>query len=114
MPHIPRPDRVGADTDARRTAHSQDLPRAFTLNGQCQEVCPVAIPLPTLLRGWRDRLWRDGLKFAPLLWGLGLWRFLVLHPTLYRLASRAPVACSRGDSYPRKTYRAHLRRDPAF
>lgn len=41
---------------------SRDLAHACTLNGKCQEVCPVKIPLPTLLRGWRDRSWRDGLE----------------------------------------------------
>jgi L-lactate dehydrogenase complex protein LldF len=68
-----------------------DLPRACTLNGQCQEVCPVAIPLPTLLRGWRDRIWADGLEPAPMRWGLGLWRFVAQRPALYRLASAMAV-----------------------
>jgi L-lactate utilization protein LutB len=31
-------------------AGSRDLPNACTMNGRCQEVCPVAIPLPTLVR----------------------------------------------------------------
>ena len=34
---------------------SRDLPAACTLNGQCKQVCPVDIPLPTLLRHWRAR-----------------------------------------------------------
>ena len=72
-------------------AQSQDLPRACTLNGQCQEVCPVAIPLPTLLRGWRDRLGGTGWSPSRCAWGLGLWRFLVLRPALYRLASGVAV-----------------------
>ena len=42
------------------------------MNGRCQEVCPVAIPLPTLLRGWRDRSWREGLEPASVRAGLGL------------------------------------------
>jgi L-lactate dehydrogenase complex protein LldF len=72
-------------------AQAQDLPRACTLNGQCLEVCPVAIPLPTLLRGWRDQLWREGMEPAAMRWGLGVWRFLVLRPALYRLASGVAV-----------------------
>ena len=40
---------------------TRDLPNACTLNGRCQEVCPVGIPLPTLLRGWRETSWREGL-----------------------------------------------------
>ncbi|MDP9013394.1 MAG: lactate utilization protein [Pseudomonadota bacterium] len=66
---------------------SKDLPRACTLNGQCQEVCPVAIPLPTLLRGWRDRLWSTGLESRSVRHGLALWRFVALRPSLYRHAS---------------------------
>ncbi len=30
---------------------------ACTLNGKCQEVCPVNIPLPTLIRAWRKKAW---------------------------------------------------------
>jgi L-lactate dehydrogenase complex protein LldF len=70
---------------------SKDLPHACTLNGQCQEVCPVAIPLPTLLRGWRDRLWRLGLESVSVRQGFALWRFLALRPALYRQASGLAV-----------------------
>ena len=31
-------------------AQAGDLPNACTLNGRCQEVCPVNIPLPDLMR----------------------------------------------------------------
>lgn len=68
---------------------SRDMPRACTLNGQRQEVCPVAIPLPALLRYRRDRLWRDGVESGPQRWGLCLWRFLVPRPALYRWATGA-------------------------
>jgi L-lactate dehydrogenase complex protein LldF len=67
-------------------ARSHDLPHACTLNGKCQEVCPVMIPLPTLLRGWRDRSWREGLEPRVMRTGLGLWGFVAAHPRLYRLA----------------------------
>ena len=70
---------------------SKDLPRACTLNGQCQEVCPVAIPLPTLLRGWRDQIWSTGLESVTVRQGFAVWRFLALHPALYRQASAMAV-----------------------
>ena len=76
-------------------AHSRDLPHACTMNGKCQEVCPVAIPLPTLLRGWRDRSWREGLEPASMRFGLGLHTFLATHPRLYRLATAAAVRVLR-------------------
>ena len=61
-------------------AKSRDLPHACTMNGRCQEVCPVDIPLPTLLRGWRDRSWREGLEPAATRYGLGLWAFVAGRP----------------------------------
>jgi L-lactate dehydrogenase complex protein LldF len=66
-------------------AHSRDLAHACTLNGKCQEVCPVQIPLPTLLRGWRDRAWREGLEPVTLRLGLGLHTYVAARPRLYRL-----------------------------
>ncbi len=65
---------------------AQDLPRACTLNGQCQEVCPVAIPLPTLLRGWREKSWQRGFEPARVRWALALWRFTAMRPRLYEFA----------------------------
>src|SRR5436190_10454122 len=35
--------------------HAHDLPNASTLCGRCEEVCPVRIPLPAMLRKWRER-----------------------------------------------------------
>ncbi|HQT63534.1 MAG: iron-sulfur cluster-binding protein [Acidocella sp. 20-57-95] len=65
----------------------QDLPRACTLNGQCGEVCPVAIPLPKLIRGWRTKAWVQGYEPAISKTALLLWRFLALRPGLYQFAS---------------------------
>jgi L-lactate dehydrogenase complex protein LldF len=68
-------------------AANRDLPQACTLNGKCQEVCPVAIPLPTLLRGWRERSWREGLEPATTRWGVGIWAWIAQRPRLYRAAA---------------------------
>jgi len=76
-------------------ADSVDLPRACTLNGQCEEVCPVAIPLPTLLRGWRDRSWREGLEPAPLRAGMRMWRFMVQRPALNRMGTDMALLAMR-------------------
>ncbi len=64
---------------------SRDLPHACTLNGQCRAVCPVDIPLPTLLRSWRDKSWRAGLEPATTRAALGVWAFVAARPALYRL-----------------------------
>ncbi|KQN37051.1 (Fe-S)-binding protein [Sphingomonas sp. Leaf407] len=74
---------------------NRDLAHACTMNGRCQEVCPVNIPLPTLLRGWREKSWREGLEPVTMRQGLGWWRRLVLRPRLYRLASAAAVQSMR-------------------
>ncbi|GLS99137.1 iron-sulfur cluster-binding protein [Sphingobium jiangsuense] len=66
---------------------SRDLPHACTLNGKCQEVCPVRIPLPTLLRGWRERSWREGLEPVSARWGVGLWASIARRPRLYRVVA---------------------------
>lgn len=68
---------------------------ACTLNGKCQEVCPVDIPLPTLLRGWRDRSWREGLEPASMRFGLGIFTFVASRPRLYRLGTSIAVRAMR-------------------
>lgn len=74
---------------------SRALAHACTLNGRCQEVCPVAIPLPTMLRGWRDRSWREGLEPAADRSGVRVWAYVALRPWLYRLASGMGVRAMR-------------------
>ncbi len=66
---------------------TRDLAHACTLNGRCREVCPVDIPLPTLLKGWRTASWREGLEPRTMRAGLGLWRWLATHPRPYRMAT---------------------------
>ncbi|MGL1834279.1 LutB/LldF family L-lactate oxidation iron-sulfur protein [Rhodocyclaceae bacterium SMB388] len=75
--------------------NSRDLPHACTLNGKCQEVCPVDIPLPTLLRGWRDRSWREGLEPTTMRLGLGAYTFVASRPRLYRLMTDMAIRVMR-------------------
>ncbi|WP_297366789.1 LutB/LldF family L-lactate oxidation iron-sulfur protein [Acidocella sp.] len=79
--------------DGLKTA--QDLPRACTLNGLCAEVCPVKIPLPTLIKGWRDKSWRLGLEPRAATLALRLWRLAAQHPPLYRLGTRLALPLLR-------------------
>ena len=76
-------------------AGSRDLPNACTMNGRCAEVCPVEIPIPTLLRAWRIRSWREKLEPGSLRAGIGIWAFLARRPGLYGLASRVGVRALR-------------------
>jgi len=76
-------------------AKSHDLPQACTLNGQCAEVCPVKIPLPSLLLGWRDRSWREGHEPTVVQVGVSGWAFVANHPLLYRLGVGVAVQFMR-------------------
>jgi L-lactate dehydrogenase complex protein LldF len=74
---------------------TRDLPHACTMNGRCREVCPVDIPLPTLLRGWRERSWREGLEPATTRAGLGLFGIVASRPWLFHFATSAAVRVMR-------------------
>jgi L-lactate dehydrogenase complex protein LldF len=76
-------------------AISRDLPHACTLNGKCAEVCPVEIPLPSLLRGWRDRSWKEGLEPVTVRAGIGVWAFVARHPALYHLGTGVAIRWMR-------------------
>ncbi len=63
------------------------LPNASTLCGRCESVCPMRIPLPRMMRAWREREFERGLNPATQRGGLALWAFLARRPRLYRLAT---------------------------
>ena len=52
------PSLIGLD----EAAH---LPQASTLCGKCEEICPVRIPLPQLLRNWRNQVFDRRLIEKP-------------------------------------------------
>ncbi|GLK80402.1 LutB/LldF family L-lactate oxidation iron-sulfur protein [Methylopila turkensis] len=68
------------------------LPNASTFCGRCESVCPVRIPLPKLMRHWREREFERNLSPAPVRYGLKAWGFFVRRPGLYRLATRVGMA----------------------
>ena len=59
------------------------LPNASTFCGRCEEVCPVKIPLPKMMRHWRER--EFAAKLNPPVWraGLTLWAWVACRPVLY-------------------------------
>jgi len=67
---------------------AKHLPNASTFCGRCEEVCPMRIPLPKLLRHWREKEFEKHLQPVAGRWGLGLWGFVARRPKLYRLATR--------------------------
>ena len=68
------------------------LPGASTFCGRCEEVCPVRIPLPQLLRNWRVRAFEKGLSGGAQRLGLGVWAALARRPWLYRLTMNFAIA----------------------
>ena len=64
------------------------LPNASTFCGKCESVCPVRIPLPNLMRHWREREFERHLTPATVRSGLGLWGFVARRPSLYRGLTR--------------------------
>ena len=68
--------------------NASNLPNASTFCGRCESVCPMRIPLPKLLRHWREKEFERGLAPATQRWGLGMWAFFARHPRLYRAAAR--------------------------
>ena len=60
------------------------LPNASTFCGKCEEVCPVRIPLPKLMRHWREREFERHLTPGAARYGLGFWAFFARRPALYR------------------------------
>ena len=63
------------------------LPNASTFCGRCEEICPVRIPLPRMMRSWREREFERHLSPATARAGLGLWAFFARRPRLYGLAT---------------------------
>jgi L-lactate dehydrogenase complex protein LldF len=71
------PSLVGIDEAA-------PLPNASTFCGRCEEVCPMRIPLPKMMRHWREREFERHLTPSTVRQGLSLWAWLAARPGLYR------------------------------
>jgi L-lactate dehydrogenase complex protein LldF len=61
------------------------LPNASTFCGRCESVCPVKIPLPQMMRHWREREFARKLSPRAFRSGLRLWAWVAARPALYRL-----------------------------
>lgn len=76
------------------------LPNASTFCGRCESVCPVRIPLPKMMRHWREREFERHLSPATVRSGLAFWAFFAKRPALYRMATslftRALAFAGRG------------------
>ncbi|MEI9902124.1 MAG: lactate utilization protein LutB domain-containing protein [Hyphomicrobium sp.] len=73
------------------SGEAEHLAQASTFCGRCEEVCPVEIPLVSLMRGWREKDFAapDERRSRAL---LRAWTFLARRPRAYRLAARLVAA----------------------
>jgi L-lactate dehydrogenase complex protein LldF len=67
---------------------ARHLPNASTFCGRCEEVCPMRIPLPKMLRHWREKEFEKHLTPAAVRTGLSLWAFAAKRPKLYHFGTR--------------------------
>lgn len=76
------------------------LPNASTFCGRCEEVCPVRIPLPKMLRFWREREYERHMTPRAARYGLRWWARLNASTGIYRcvlgIAARLLRALSSG------------------
>ena len=63
------------------------LPNASTFCGRCEAVCPMRIPLPKMMRHWREREFERHLSPATFRHGLKLWAFFARRPALYHFGA---------------------------
>jgi L-lactate dehydrogenase complex protein LldF len=67
---------------------ARHLPSATPFCGRCEAVCPMRIPLPSLMRHWRERAYAQGLAGWRETMALRLWAWFARRPALYRIAAR--------------------------
>jgi L-lactate dehydrogenase complex protein LldF len=62
---------------------ARDLPNASSFCGRCEAVCPMEIPLPDMMRTWRERSFVGGTSAFSERFFLRLWAFAAKRPRLY-------------------------------
>jgi L-lactate dehydrogenase complex protein LldF len=82
------PSLIGID----KAAH---LPNASTFCGRCESVCPMHIPLPKMMRHWREKEFEQHLTPASTRSNLKLWAWAAKRPAVYRLATGLAMGSMR-------------------
>ncbi|MEQ9640753.1 MAG: lactate utilization protein B [Alphaproteobacteria bacterium] len=67
---------------------ARHLPSASTFCGRCESVCPMQIPLPKMMRHWREQAFQTGASPAMERTAVKLWAFIARRPALYRPGAR--------------------------
>jgi L-lactate dehydrogenase complex protein LldF len=84
MGSVLTPSLIGIDQSAL-------LPNASTFCGKCESVCPMKIPLPNMMRHWREKEFERHLSPKGTRSGLALWKWFAQRPEMYRLATRVGI-----------------------
>jgi L-lactate dehydrogenase complex protein LldF len=84
------PGPIGAALDPHFIGieEGRHLPNASTFCGRCEQVCPMRIPLPKIMRHWREEAFEKKLPPARERFGLAAWAWMAKRPRAYRLAAR--------------------------
>ena len=87
------PGPIGAAIDPHFIGieEARHLPNASTFCGKCEEVCPMGIPLPRIMRYWREQAFERRVTPPVERAALRLWAFFARRPALYRLAARPAI-----------------------
>jgi L-lactate dehydrogenase complex protein LldF len=64
-------------------AATNELPNASTFCGRCEEVCPMRIPLPNMMRSYRELEFKKHLSPLTVRTGLKVWAYFAKRPRLY-------------------------------
>ena len=70
---------------------ARDLPNASSFCGRCEAVCPLDIPLPGMMRAWRERDFARGNPPLTERLALKLWSYAARRPRLYHALARIAV-----------------------
>lgn len=62
---------------------TKELPNASTFCGRCEQVCPMQIPLPTMMRYYREQEYKKKLSPVTTRAGLKTWAFFAKRPWAY-------------------------------
>ncbi|NYZ13060.1 iron-sulfur cluster-binding protein [Azospirillum sp. RWY-5-1] len=76
-------------------AEARHLPNASTFCGRCEAVCPMRIPLPKMMRHWRETEFAERLTPPAMRRGLALWAWFARRPALYHHAAGLAVRALR-------------------
>ena len=70
---------------------ARHLPNVSSFCGRCEAVCPVRIPLPKMMRHWREREFAQRLSPSRTRLAMAVWAFAARRPRLYRWGARMAI-----------------------